>query len=163
MGLFTLIVVGALATAFMVGACWNALLKFLNGWLRNSLESLLGVENTEWYVSFVKWLDNQVTSKKATVLSWIKRFKVNVYSAKESYTPSTVAGFFLRKYEWTIRTGATKGIQNVKTETVPDYELPPNILSEYERQKANSFTIDDKNEIILKKAEEKLLTLEDSN
>lgn len=163
MGLVTLIVVGALATAFMVGACWNALLKFLNGRLRNSLESLLGVENTEWYVSFVKWLDNQVTSKKATVLSWIKRFKVNVYSAKRTYIPSSVSGFFLRKDEIINRTGLAEGIQEVTTETVPDYELPSNILSEFERQKANSITIDVKNEIVLKKADGKLLTLEDSN
>ena len=163
MGIVTLIVAGTMATVFLVGAFWNALLKFLNGWLRYTLEGLLGVENTEWYVSFVKWLDNQVTSKRATVLSWIKRFKENVFSVKESYTPSTIGGFFLHKRETIIRTGATKGIRKVTSETVPDYDLPPNILNELERQNANGISMDTKNDIILKKANEKVLTLEEHN
>ena len=162
MSITTLIVVGTMAVGFLVGACWNALLKFLNGWLRDTLEGLLGVENVGWYVSYIKWLDNQVTSKRATVLSWIKRFNNNVYSITEKYIPGSINGFFERIRETVVRTGATKGIKEVTTEKVADFELSSDILNEIERQNANIF-IDVKKEVILKKTDEKLLTLKDAN
>ena len=55
------------AVAALVSFCWQHILNFLNGPVRNLLEKTFGAERCKWYVNFLVWADKKMTAPNRVI------------------------------------------------------------------------------------------------
>lgn len=153
-----LMILGVLTTTAIFAAFWNWIRDFLNGWLRDRLESLFGASKCEWYVSFVCWLDDRVCATKVIARRWWNWFKSKVLRIKTNYR-KTANGYVKTTETITVKPeDENKAIRVVTEEEVPWENLPSSVRKEMIHQETDEAELD-VTDVINQKAKEKIAVM----
>lgn len=148
--------------AFLVGKFWGHIFDFLNGPLRDLVESILGRESCDWYWKFVAWLDDVTTASVRVAKEWFERFKNNVLSVKSSYVPITSGKWhsdYINRRDVYVAYDDKNTKHTVIEETVPYHMLPDTVRHEMIRQRTESATLDER-DVVCRRFEENKKTIE---
>lgn len=140
--ILTIAIASILSMSVLLAVFWCQILGFLNGWLREKLESIFGTENCEVYRNLIVWLDDKVCKEKRLILNAYKWLREKVICCIARYRKSDNG--YVKETETVIANPATKGryIRTVVEEEVPWDELPTSVREEMLRRNVNDAELD---------------------
>ncbi len=138
LAILTIVAVAALVSGF-----WKFILDFLNGPVRNLLESIFGAKRCKWYVDFLAWADKKMTVPHRIIKMQWKKFQENVLRVKSHYVQNK-DGTYTKTSESIVRSSPTSGRRVVVEETVGWEYLPDDVRAEMVRQRTKEAELDDK-------------------